>query len=102
MRLFRATPKTTTIQRTGVAKTDRKSMPPKDPTRQDTTNNKTQFSTSKLLIFGAKSPSKNNLDAKSARTHVSGVQKSPPERSWRAPGAQNKTLVTSKSAQEEL
>ena len=54
MRLFRATPEATTFQRTGVAKTDRKSMPQKDPTRQDTTNKKTPFWTSKLLIFGAK------------------------------------------------
>ena len=54
MRLFRATPEATAFQRTGVAKTDRKSMPQKDPTRQDTTNKKIPFWTSKLLIFGAK------------------------------------------------
>ena len=48
-------------------------------------------------IFGTKNRSKNKLEAKPARTHTPGASKSLPERSWRASGAQKKTLVTSKS-----
>ena len=101
MRLFRVTPKTTKIQRTGVAKTYRKSMPKKEPRRADRRYKKTPFLKPKWHHFGAKNLPKIDLEAKSAQKPAPGPSKSPPERSWRASGPK-KTLVTSKSAQEEF
>ena len=102
LRLFRATPKTTKIQSTGVAKNVRKSMPKKEPTRAETSNKKTPFLTPKWLHFGAKNRQKIDLEAKSAQKPAPGPSKSPPERSWGASRPKKKTLVTSKSAQEEF
>ena len=93
MRLFRATPEATKFQRTGVAKTDRKTMPQQDPTRPEQTDEKTPFLKPKWFILGAKSRPTNDMEAKSARTHVSGPTKSLPERSWRASEAQEKHFV---------
>ena len=55
----------------------------------------------KWLILGAKNCPTKDMEAKSARTHVSGSKNSLPERSWRASGAK-KNLVASKSGQEEF
>ena len=58
MRLFRATPKTTKIQKTGVAKTYRKSMPKKEPTRAETSNKKNTIFDAKMAPFWSQKPSK--------------------------------------------
>ena len=102
MRFFRATPEATIFQRTGVAKTDRKSMPQKDPTRQDTTNKKTPFWTSKLLIFGAKRAFQKQ-PGRQERAHARfGSPKITSRALLESPLGRKKTLETSKRAQEEI
>ena len=53
-------------------------------------------------IFGAKNRYRKDMEAKSAQKPAPRPSKSLPERSWRASGAQKKTLVASKSGQEEF
>jgi len=73
LRLFRATPNTTKIQRTGVAKNVRKSMPKTEPTRANMSSKKAPFWRLKWLHFGAKNHPKIDLEAKSVQKRAPGL-----------------------------